>query len=126
MIRELALPVMIALLGLAAAAWLYHCVTEHHVHLVIARKVSPSVVVPATRHDTRWHAMSHQARAGANLAMLAAAAGLGLGWQLERTATAAGAAVIMLLAAGWLAVRVLSRAIGTRQHRRTADPDLEE
>jgi hypothetical protein len=124
-IREVSFPVMTALLGLAAAAWLYHCVREHHVHLVIARKVNPAVRVPATRHDTGWHAMSHRSRLGIDIAVVIAAACLGLGWQLERTATAAGAVIALTVTVAVLAVRALSRAIGQRQRYRHA-PDLDQ
>lgn len=126
MISGMALPVMIALLALAISGWLYHAVTEHHLHLVIARKVTPGTVVPATRHDTGWHAMSHRARTGANIAMLAAAACLGLAWQLERTATAAGIVIILACGGAWLAARGMSRAIGQRRQHRRAPLDPEE
>lgn len=123
---ELALPVMLALLGLAAAGMLYHSVTEHHLHLLIARKVSPDTEVPPTRHDTGWHAMSHGKRFWVDVAMLAAAACLGLAWQVERTATTAGVILALACAGIWLAARRVSRTVGPREHRKRVPLDPEE
>lgn len=104
----------IALAGLAVAAWLWHAVTEHHVHLVIARMVSPSVTVPPTRHDTMWHGLSHGRRLAADAAIVLAAACTGAAWRLAPAVTLisvviACAAVIVLGA-----TKSLGRVIGAR------------
>jgi hypothetical protein len=108
-----------ALAGLAVvvAAAGYHGVTEHHWHLhYFWRYVRPGIVIPETRHDTRWHAMSHRARYAVNAAMAAAALGLGLAWQLAPAATTITVIIAIAAGAAALGARALSRVLGERHH----------
>jgi hypothetical protein len=121
---SLALPVMVSGLILASVAWIWHAVTEHHVHLILARKVNPDICVPQTRHDARWHGMNHRRRMGVNATLIGAAFLLAVSWQAERTATAVTVLVIAVAGCAWMAARSISHAIGERRH--LPDPDLED
>jgi hypothetical protein len=100
-------------------AGVYHAVTEHHVHLRIAHAVSPRVEVPPTRHDTRWHAMTHGQRACVNAGMIAMAVMLGLAWGLAPQVTTVCVAVMTACAVTAAVARAVSRSLG---QRRQPDP----
>ena len=105
-------PVILACFAVAVVAWLHHAIAEHHWLHHIAHKVNPAHAVPETRHDSMWHAMSHGMRIAVDIALLAAAACLGIAWQLERTAATVIIAVGMIAWLAWLASTAVSRAIG--------------
>ena len=119
----LAPPVIFGVLLIALASG-YHAVTEHHVHKRIAHLVNPRVVIPETRHDSRWHAASHGLRWAVNAAMLGAAVTLGLAWGLSPRITTV--CVIIAVAAFFaaVAVRGISARLGRRhQPQRSGEED---
>jgi hypothetical protein len=96
--------------AVAAAAAVWHALTEHHVHLRLLRSVRPGTVVPQTSHDSWWHALPRGRRIIVQAALTAA--GLGAGIACE-TAPAVGIPVFagIVVAAGVLVV--LRTARGT-------------
>jgi hypothetical protein len=102
-----------ALIVIAAGA--YHAVTEHHVHLRIAHAVNPRVEIPPTRHDTRWHAMTHRQRAYVNAGMIAMAVLLGLAWGLQPQVTTICVIIMTACAVTAAAARAVSRTLGQRR-----------
>jgi hypothetical protein len=118
-------PVVVAGVLLVIAASAYHAVTEHHVHLRVARLVNPAVVVPETRHDTRWHAMTHRQRWYVNGGMIVMAIALGLAWRVQPRVTTISVVIVFIAAAAALIARAVSRAIGSR-HRAGPDTDQED
>jgi hypothetical protein len=119
-------PVIIACFVVAVAAWLHHAIAEHHWLHIVAHKVDPGHVVPETRHDSMWHAMSHGMRIAVDIALLTAAACLGIAWQLERAATTVIIAAGMIAWLAWLATAAVSRVIGRRHRHPLPNSDLED
>jgi hypothetical protein len=104
-------------LGIVLLAAGYHGVTEHHWHLkYFWRFARPGTVIPPTRHDTRWHSMSHASRAGVDVVMVLAAAGLGLALRIWPRAALTGLVIgfaVVITAGG---VRAISRSFSGRRH----------
>ena len=84
-----AAPVVWAVVIVLLGAWLYHVIADHHGHLVLLKVIRPSVTVPETRHDSKWHAMSHPRRLLVNALLVAAAILIGLAWMLSPYVAAA-------------------------------------
>jgi ABC-type protease/lipase transport system fused ATPase/permease subunit len=93
--------VLWAITAIAAAATVWHGVTEHHLHLRLLRCLRPGTVVPRTTHDTWWHALSRSRRIIVQVALTAA--GLAAGIACE----AAPAVAITVLAGSVVAGTVL-------------------
>ena len=110
------LPYAIAGIAVLIAAAGYHGVTEHHWHLrYFWRYARPGTVIPRTRHDTRWHAMSHAARWTHDAGMIIVAGFLGTGWRLEPKVTTYAVAAVIVIAVTWLGARAVSRTFGERR-----------
>jgi hypothetical protein len=123
-LNTLALPAMVAAIGIAALAGAWHAVVEHHVLHKLAHKANPAVIVPLTRHDARWHGASHRKRMAVNVAMIGGAFLLAGGWQLDRTATAVTVIVALAAWGAWATAHSISGWLGSRARR--PDPDLGE
>lgn len=82
-------PVVWAIVIVLMGGWLYHALADHHGHLVLLKLVRPAVVVPETRHDSKWHAMSHPRRLLVNALLVGAAILAGLAWELSPYVAAA-------------------------------------
>jgi hypothetical protein len=82
-------PVVWAVIIVLMGGWLYHALVDHHGHLVLLRIVRPSTAVPETRHDSKWHAMSHPRRLLVNVMLTGAAILTGLAWELSPYVAAA-------------------------------------
>jgi hypothetical protein len=69
---------MWGIIAAAAAATLWHAMTEHHLHLRLLRHFRPGTVVPQTTHDTWWHGLpkSRQRTVQAALTMAGLAGGI--------------------------------------------------
>jgi hypothetical protein len=119
-------PVAVAGVLIIIIAGGYHAVTEHHVHLKIAQLVNPRIEVPQTRHDSRWHGMSHLQRAGVNGGMVIMAIALGVAWRIQPQATTVCAAIIVIAAAAALVSRAIGNKLGRRAGRRAAEKNLPE
>lgn len=76
-------PVVWAVIIVLLGAWLYHTLADHHGHLVLLKVIRPKTVVPETRHDSKWHAMSHPRRLLVNVMLTGAAVLTGLAWELS-------------------------------------------
>jgi hypothetical protein len=117
MTGTMAYPAAVLLILVAAAV--YHGVTEHYWHLrYFWRYARPGIVIPETRHDTRWHAMGHAARWAYDAGMLIAAGFLGTAWRLEPRFTVYAVAAVTVTGVVWLGARTLSRTFGERRHTR--------
>jgi hypothetical protein len=92
--------------AVAAAAAVWHALTEHHAHLRLLRCVRPGTVIPQTTHDTWWHALPKSRRIIVQAALTVA--GLGAGIACE-TVPAVGIAVLAgIVVAGAVLVAVRS------------------
>lgn len=118
-------PIIAACFIVAVVAWLHHAIAEHHWLHIIAHKVNRAHEVPETRHDSMWHAMGHGIRIAVDIALLTAAACLGVAWQLERTATTVVVVIGTITWLFWMAAKAVSRTLG-RRHAPRPDPDLED
>lgn len=105
--------VVIVLLG----GWLYHALADHHGHLVLLKLVRPAVVVPATRHDSKWHAMNHPRRLLVNAMLTGAAVLIGLAWELSPYVAAVVVAAWAVTAVILVAMRRPARG-GLHPHSR--------
>jgi hypothetical protein len=110
------IPAAVILAVLGAGAVGYHLVAAHKIHRVIAHRFRPAITVPQTGHDARWHALGFRRRAAVDAAMIGAALCLGVAWQLDRTAMAAGAVFCAAAIVVGVAGRRLSRILGARHH----------
>ena len=106
---------LLAGIGVLLLAAGYHGVTEHHWHLVYFwRFVRPGTVIPPTRHDTRWHSMSHAARTGIDVVMLLSAAAIGTALRIWPKPAVIGLVIAFAALITVGGVRAISRALSGR------------
>lgn len=113
-------PVVWGIIAAAAAATVWHAVTEHHVHRRLLRFFRPGTVVPETSHNTWWHSLPKGHRVTVQVALVTA--GLVTGIAYETIPAAAIAGLSGLVAAGIVLLSV--RAVGAALSRERADAGL--
>jgi hypothetical protein len=102
--------VLWAITAVAAAAAVWHAVTEHHVHLRLLRRLRPGTVVPQTTHDTWWHALPASGRVIVQAALTAAGLGAGIACAAAPMVAITVLAGIVVAGAVLVAVRAASSA----------------
>jgi hypothetical protein len=85
----------LAVLAVAVLAVTWHAVTEHHVHLRLARLVRLPVRVPVTSHHAWWHGLPRLYRIAIQAALVLCGLAFGIAYPL---------APVPVLALGGLAV----------------------
>jgi hypothetical protein len=110
-------PVIWGIIAAAAAATVWHAVTEHHAHRRLLQFFRPGTVVPETSHDTWWHSLPKGHRVTVQVALVTA--GLVAGIAYETVPAAAIAGLSGLVAAGIVLLSV--RTVGATLRRARAD-----
>jgi hypothetical protein len=105
-------PLMWGIIAAAAAATAWHAVTEHHSHLRLLRRFRPRTAVPATTHDTWWHALPKNRRVTVQAGLMAGGLAAGIAYETLPTVAIAVLGAITVAGALLLAVRI---AGGTRR-----------
>ena len=110
-------PAIWGITATAAAATVWHAITEHHVHRRLLRHFRPGTVVPETSHDTWWHSLPKTHRVAVQTALIAAGLAAGIGYETVPAVTTA--VLCGLVAAG--IVLLIIRTFGNATSRATAD-----
>ena len=101
-------PLIWGITAAAAAAAVWHAVTEHHAHRRLLGHFRPGTVVPETSHDTWWHSLPKSHRIAVQAALMIAGLGAGIAYEIVPAVTtavlgglaAAGIVLLIIRSAG--------------------------